>query len=321
VSGAPLARADFEARLRRIGEERYHDRHPFNQRMHEGSLRREEIRTWVRNRYYYQTRIPLKDGAILSKSSDTRFRREWIQRIRDHDGVREGEGGLALWLRLAEAVGLSRDEVEEQSGVLPGVRRACDAYVEFVESNDLLASVAASLTELFAGEIMKVRIAAFEKHYGWVDTEGLRYFRSRTVQAPRDARFGLAFVLDHAQSREDQERCLAALERKCEILWSLLDAIERACDAPRLVDHALLREEQSETLLVLPERALRIGGSGAEILALCDGERSGLEVAAALRARHPDAPGIEQEVHEFLGELFAKGALRFVKRPAEARSA
>lgn len=323
MSGALLSADEFAARLRRIGEERYHHRHPFNLRMHEGSLTREEIQTWVRNRYYYQTRIPVKDGAILSKSPDARFRREWIQRIHDHDGAREGEGGLELWLRLAEAVGLPRAEVEALKGVLPGVRRACDAYVEFVESHDLLASVASSLTELFAGDIMVVRIAAFEKHYGWVDSEGLRYFQSRTVQAPRDARFGLEFVTQNAGSAEDQQRCLAALERKCEILWSLLDAIERACGVPRLVEHAQLREEGAETLLVLPERALRIGGSGAEILALCDGARSGIEVAAALRSRHPGAGEgkLEDEVHDFLGELFAQGALRFEQRPAGARRA
>ena len=185
----------FEARLRAIGEARYHHRHPFNVRMHEGTLSREEIQTWARNRYYYQTRIPKKDSAILAKDGTTaEFRREWIGRIHDHDGERPGEGGLALWLDLAVATGLDREDVESLRFVLPGVRDACDAYVEFVNGHDLLESVAASLTELFAGDIMKVRIAAFEKYYPWVRAEGLRYFQTRTVQAPRDARFGLADV-------------------------------------------------------------------------------------------------------------------------------
>jgi pyrroloquinoline-quinone synthase len=301
--------ADFEAALRRIGAERYHHRHPFNLRMHEGVLSREEIQVWVRNRYYYQTRIPIKDGMILSKSASANFRREWIQRIHDHDGRAAGEGGLELWLALGRAVGLEAEEVESLDLVVPGVRRACDRYVAFVESHDLLTSVASSLTELFAGDIMAVRIEAFEKHYRWVSEEGLRYFRSRTGQAPRDAAGGLRFVLENATCGEDQGRCLAALEEKCDILWSLLDAVETACRRPALSPHAMLREEGDETLVVLPERAVKLGGSGREILDACDGETSRDAIARSLRARHPEIDGVVEDVHEFFDSMEKLGVL------------
>ena len=302
-------RSDLEARLRAIGEERYHHRHPFNLRMHAGELSADEIRTWVANRYYYQTRIPVKDGLILAKAPEPGFRREWIGRIHDHDGTAEREGGLELWLVLADAVGLARERVAALLDVLPGVRRACDAYVAFVESHDLLESVAASLTELFAGDIMAARIAAFEAHYSWVDTEGLRYFRSRTKQAPADARFGLAFVLEHAKTDEDRDRCAAALERKCEILWSLLDAVEHAHARPALRPEAQLRLDDAEPMVVLPERAVALRGSAAEIVALCDGRRTALEIARELGERHPQAPGLFDEVHDFLDELVGAGVL------------
>ncbi len=309
---------ELEARLRGILEERYHHRHPFNLRMHAGRLSREEIQTWVRNRYYYQTRIPIKDGLILAKSRDPAFRREWVQRIHDHDGERPGEGGLALWLALAEAVGLERADVEGLRGVLPGVRAACDAYVEFVSSHDLLESVASSLTELFAGELMGRRIAAFEEHYRWVGPAGLDYFRSRTRIAPSDAEKGLAFVREHARTQEDQERCAAALARKCEILWQLLDAIEAAHARPALVAHAELRRDPAgdATLAVLPERAVSLNPTGREVLALCDGERTAAEVAAELARRHAGAPEIASDVHRFLGEMERLGVLRLERRPA-----
>ncbi len=300
-----LSPDELEARLRRIGDERYHHRHPFNLRMHAGTLGADEIRTWVRNRYYYQTRIPVKDGLILAKASDPAFRREWIGRIHDHDGRAPGEGGLELWLQLATAVGLERDEVTGLRSVLPGVREACDDYVRFVESSDLLASVAASLTELFAGDIMRERIAAFERHYPWVRTEGLHYFRSRTAQAPRDAAAGLRFVREHATSAADQERCIAALERKCEILWRLLDAIEASGRRPRLASHALLRTDPAtgRPLVVLPERAVKLSDSGGEILALCDGVRTASEIAHTLAARHAELAGVESDVHGFLDQM------------------
>jgi len=306
------ARADLEARLRAVGEERYHHRHPFNLRMHAGELSAEEIRAWARNRYYYQTRIPKKDSTILAKDgTDTEFRREWIGRIHDHDGEKPGEGGLELWLELASATGCDRDEVESLRFVLPGVREACDAYVEFVESHDLFDSVASSLTEMFAGDIMKVRIAAFEAHYPWVAAEGLRYFQSRTSQAPRDAAFGLSWVLDHADSPEDAARCVAALERKCEILWSLLDAVEAAARRPELVPHAEVRNDSAEdrTLVVLPERAVALNESARELLDLCDGEKSADALALEIAHRHPDAKTAYPDAHDFIAHMERAGVL------------
>jgi len=321
-TGAALSPEELAAALRAIGEERYHHRHPFNVRMHQGQLGRRAIQLWVANRYYYQTRIPIKDGLILTKSAEAAFRREWVQRIHDHDGRRAGEGGLELWLQLAEAVGLERHRVERLESVLPGVRRACDAYVEFVEGHDLLEAVAASLTELFAGSIMHDRIAAFEKHYPWVKPEGLAYFRSRTRQAPRDSRYGLEFVVGRARCRADQERCLAALRRKCEILWQLLDAVERAATRPQLVSHALVRDEaDGSSLLVLPERALRLGGSGREMLALCDGSRTGSDVAQRMCERHPEREEVFDDVHDFLQKLAELGALHFSPEPPDVPGA
>jgi pyrroloquinoline-quinone synthase len=311
------AAADLEARLRRVLDERYHHRHPFNLRMHEGKLSPEEIRTWVRNRYYYQTRIPIKDGLILAKSTDPAFRRGWVRRIHDHDGLREGTGGLELWLRLAEAVGLDRAEVAALRFVLPGVRAACDDYVRFVESHDLLESVASSLTELAAGEIMRQRVAAFERHYAWVEREGLRYFLERTRQAPADAAEGMAFVLANARSESDRERAVAALERKCEILWRLLDAVDAASARPALAPHAKLRRDPvgEGTLAVLPERAVRMNETGREILVLCDGARSAEAIALELAARHPDEADAFAQVHAFLAEMARAGVVE-IARPS-----
>lgn len=302
---------EFEARLRRVGRERYHHLHPFNVRMHAGRLSRDEIRTWVRNRYYYQTRIPVKDALILARAEDPAFRREWIRRIHDHDGGAPREGGLELWLRLAEAVGLERESVERLERVLPDVREACDDYVRFVEEHGLLECVAASLTELFAGELMEGRIAAFEEHYPWVDREGLAYFRSRTLQAPRDAGFALGWVLEHAASLEVQERCVAALERKCELLWRLLDAVQAAHVRPRPSPHAQLRPDPQDgrLVVVLPERAVRLNESGREILELCDGVRTADAIAAAVATRHPNAARAEADARGFLARMQRLGVL------------
>lgn len=215
----------FVERLREEGKRRYHDLHPFHVKMHAGELTPEQLRGWVLNRWYYQTRIPIKDALILSKADDPAFRRAWIRRIHDHD---DPGGGLDLWLRLAGGVGLGRDEVTGLSRVLPGVRFACDAYVQLVRERPLVEAIASSLTEFFAPDVMSRRVAAWEKHYPWVDKAVLDYFRGRVVRARNDSSEAIAYVVEHAKTTEQQDRCVAALVTKCEILWALLDAVAAA---------------------------------------------------------------------------------------------
>jgi pyrroloquinoline-quinone synthase len=228
---APSAREAFIAELRAQGG-RYHNLHPFHVRMDAGELTPEELRRWVANRFYYQRCIPLKDAAILSNCPEVDVRRVWIQRILDHDGTAEGEGGIESWLRLGEALGVGREELESERGVLPGVRYAVDAYVNFARQRPWIEAVASSLTELFGPSAIRVRLAALEEHYPWIDPAGLEYFRSRLEQAPRDADHALGLVLERCTTREQQERAVAALRFKTEVLWAQLEAIERGDTQP-----------------------------------------------------------------------------------------
>jgi pyrroloquinoline-quinone synthase len=219
---------EFTARLRAVGENSYHDQHPFHVLMNAGKLNRPQLQGWIANRFYYQTQIPIKDAAILSNCPEREIRREWIHRILDHDGAAGDEGGIEKWLRLGEAAGLAHEEMLAQKNLLPGVRHAVDAYVNFCRTKPWLEAMASSLTELFAPVLMAKRIAAFEKHYPWVKPDGLRYFRGRLTQAPRDTGFTLRLVIERSRTRVQQEQMVAALKFKCELLWAMLDAIHFA---------------------------------------------------------------------------------------------
>ncbi|MFB9388807.1 pyrroloquinoline-quinone synthase PqqC [Streptomyces coeruleoprunus] len=214
--------------MRAVAEERYHDRHPFNLRMHSGALTPAELRRWIVNRFHYQRHIPVKDALITAKLDTPALRRMWLRRIQDHDGQEEGEGGIERWLRLGEAAGLDRGSLLRAEDVLPGVRLAVDGYVNFCRLRPALEAVAASLTELSAPDLMRTRIDAFERHYPWIEPEGLAYFRARVSQGRRDSREALDLVLGRASTRDDQERAVAALRFKCDVLWSLLDAVDGA---------------------------------------------------------------------------------------------
>jgi pyrroloquinoline-quinone synthase len=211
----------------RAQSQRYHDRHPFHRKMNEGALSHRQVQGWVANRFYYQENLPLKDAAILANCPHREVRRRWIRRILDHDGTVDGEGGIEAWLRLAEAVGLTRDEVQDERHVVPGVRFAVDAYVNFSRTRPWVEAVASSLTELFAPDLMAERLTAFERHYPWIDPQGLAYFRARLTQAPRDSEHALQVVLEHCRTPDEQAAAVAALSFKCDVLWSMLDAIDR----------------------------------------------------------------------------------------------
>ncbi len=229
---APLTAAELHQALLAVGHERYHHRHPFHQLMHAGQLTRGQLQAWALNRYYYQSRIPIKDALILARSDDPAFRRAWRKRIVDHDGDPDGAaGGIEKWLRLAEATGLERGRVREAREILPGVRYAVDAYLALVTQRSFLEAVASSLTELFSGELIALRLGALREHYPWL-SGGLDYFTARLAQAPEDSAFALAYVQEHARTRAEQELAIAALRAKCDILWAQLDALHHAYITP-----------------------------------------------------------------------------------------
>ena len=225
----PAVDDSFLARLRAVGAERYHDKHPFHVAMHEGRLNREQVRGWVANRYYYQKNIPVKDAAILSNLPDREKRRVWIRRILNQDGTLEaGGGGLEQWFALARAVGISEAALRSESHVQPGTRFAVDAYVTFARTQAWLPAVASSLTELFAPELMGKRIEALLARYPWIDPAGLDYFRNRVTLAAQDASYALPWVLEAATDESARHACVQALHFKCDVLWAILDATQLA---------------------------------------------------------------------------------------------
>jgi coenzyme PQQ biosynthesis protein C len=232
---ALLSPRELEEKLRDLGAARYHDKHPFHALLHGGKLNRGQVQAWALNRYYYQSRIPLKDAALIARAEDPALRREWRQRLVDHDGDAPGSGGIARWLALTDGLGLDRDYVASARGVLPGTKFAVEAYVRFVREKSLLEAVASSLTELFAPNIIANRVAGMLKNYDFVDAQTLSYFNARLTQAPRDADFALDYVKREARTPEQQQAVLAALSFKCDVLWAQLDALHFAYVAPGLI--------------------------------------------------------------------------------------
>ncbi len=227
-----LSADELEARLRDIGAKRYHHLHPFHRLLHSGELNKGQVQAWALNRYYYQSMIPVKDSAILARMLDPALRRAWRQRIIDHDGEKEGEGGIVRWLKLTDGLGLDRAYVVSTDGILPATKFAVEAYVHFVRERTLLEAIASSLTELFSPGIIQTRVKGMLAGYDFISKETLAYFDKRLTQAPRDADFALDYVKTHARRPDEQQAALAALTFKCDVLWAQLDALYHAYVEP-----------------------------------------------------------------------------------------
>ena len=226
---------DLERRLRQVGAARYHNLHPFHHLLHGGKLNKGQVQAWALNRFCYQSAIPRKDAALMSRLRDRDLRRIWVQRLLDHDGFGEDPGGIERWLVLTDGLGLDRDYVISMEGALPASRFATEAYVRFVAEHTNLEAIASSLTELFAPAIHRERISGMLENYDFIGDEVMQYFRKRLTQAPRDVEFALGYVRREARTPEQRQAVVDALLFKCDVLWSQLDALYFAYVEPGLV--------------------------------------------------------------------------------------
>ena len=239
----PMMPDVFEATIRAVGAERYHDKHVFHKLLHGGKLDKGQVQAWALNRYCYQEAVPRKDAALMSRTHDRELRREWIHRIHDHDGFGDEPGGIERWLVLTDGLGLDRDYVTSFAGALPATRHIVESYVRFVREQPLTVAVASSLTELFAPSIHRERIAGMLENYSFIDDHVLAYFKRRLTQAPRDAQFALDYVKTHAKTREEQEACVGAVRFKCDVLWAQLDVLHHAYVSPGLIPPGAFRPD------------------------------------------------------------------------------
>jgi pyrroloquinoline quinone biosynthesis protein D len=227
-----LTAEELEAKLRSIGDARYHNKHPFHKLMNTGKLSKGQLQAWSLNRYYYQSMIPVKDSVILSRMEDAGMRRIWRQRIIDHDGDSDDKGGIARWIALTDGLGLEREFVVSGKGILPATRFAVDAYVNFVRVKPMLEAIASSLTEMFSPETIGERVHGMLMHYDFLNAKVLSYFDKRLTQAPRDADFALDYVKQNAKTPQQQQAVCDALTFKCDVLWAQLDALNHAYVTP-----------------------------------------------------------------------------------------
>jgi hypothetical protein len=84
--------------------------------------------------------------------------------------------------------------------------------------------------------------------------------------------------------------------------------------------HADLKTREDGSILVLPERAIRLGGSGAEILRLVAEEKNIESILKAMRTRYPDSFEVANEILDFLEEMLGLGGIVYLDECLEETS-
>lgn len=307
---------DFKSQIMAL-EKNYHIHHPYNKLLNSGAMSREQVQLWVANRFYYQINIPIKDAAVMANCDNQAVRREWIHRILDHDGYGEDKGGIEAWLKLGVACGLTIEEMMDLKKVLPAVRFAVDAYVNFARQHSWQEGVCASLTELFAPKIHQERLANWPKFYPWIEQEGLLYFRKRLQEAPRDVEFALAQTLQNFTTRTEQDKALQIIKFKLDVLWSISDALYLSFlldqqRKPKITGGYRLQVEKEGTVLLYPEGMVKLNDSGVSILQECNGLQTVEEIVASLQKKYPGAD-LKADVHSFMETAHGKGWIQYTQ--------
>jgi pyrroloquinoline-quinone synthase len=225
-SGEQWDRETFIARLQEAGEGKGKNGHSLLADIEAGSATPAAVKRWIAGRYYYQTLLPRQDALITANCPVRDVRRAWVERIMEHDGRRADQGGIGAWLQLGEAAGVTRRDLEEHRNLPQAARETVDEQLELVERSSWQAAIAATLVDLVAPDLLREPATAFEKHYSWIEKAGLGYFKSRAVQAARHAAQALDFTVRYCDTPSLQREAVRVLERKCDLLFAMLDAVE-----------------------------------------------------------------------------------------------
>ena len=127
------------------------------------------------------------------------------------------------------ALGVPREEMEDERHVLPSVRLICESYVVVLQVEAVGAGLRLVAHRTLRAEDPRSSASSRSRcTIPWIPPEALDYFKSRLVQAPRDVKHGLSIVQQHCTTVETQRMAFEALAFKLEMLWAMIDTIYHA---------------------------------------------------------------------------------------------
>jgi len=197
--------------------------HPFYTKWAGGTLPTSSLQEYARQYYAFESSFPRFLSALHSRCDRADVRASLLENLWDeeHGEVNHAE----LWLRFAEGLGVSRDDIRSA-----GWNHATTDLVEGYRRVAADAPVAAGVAALYAYEkqvpgVAASKIDGLKRFYGITGGPALQFFEVHAYLDVEHSEHEAHIVEDLAVGHEAE--VLAATSDALDAWWRFLDAVDR----------------------------------------------------------------------------------------------
>lgn len=226
-------------RLLRAGKLRHP--HPWSVALGQGKASIEAVHGYLKNRHYFLANINRKDAQIIANCPFADARRMLLSKYIDEEGNDLAGGPLGphfdMWVKLANALGVSTQKMNSFEDVLPAFRFTVDALFDFTKTHSWIEGLAAT----YAGEGATWRRydppeeqrrdvdylpegQAFKKFYG-VPDEALEFYHVHEDANTGHDEITEAILKKYCTTKELQQRAIAAARFRWEVQEARSDIV------------------------------------------------------------------------------------------------
>jgi pyrroloquinoline-quinone synthase len=214
---------DLVARIDRLIDDRHLLGHSFYRKWAAGTLPTEALHDYARQYYAFESTFPRILSALHSRSERPDVRASLLENLWDEE---HGEANHAeLWLRFAEGMGVSREDVRRAERN-EATRSLVDTYWNAASRAPVAAGVAAVYAyERQVPQVAQAKIDGLKQRYGITDGRTLGFFDVHATLDVEHSEAERTIIADLGPADEDAviDSATAALGA----WWEFLDAVDR----------------------------------------------------------------------------------------------
>ena len=209
--------------------ERHLLRHPFYQAWSEGRLSKEILKAYACQYYHFVKEFPRMVSSVHANTPDIKLRAPLLLNLMDEELGEENHP--ALWMRFAQAIGASTEEVENTTP-LPGTVGLVETMMSFCKQGSFqegLASLYAYESQI--PEVSRVKIEGLKRFYGLTSPDAVKFFsvhEEADVHHSREERELIQQSTDEAIAPAVEQ----AAGDTADALWRFMDGIHETFAVP-----------------------------------------------------------------------------------------
>ena len=225
-----LDSAQFESTLRDAVMEYSMLKHPFYVAWTEGKLSKAVLAEYAQQYYAHVSAFPTYVSGVHSHCDDLSVRQNLLENLIEEE--RGDENHPELWLRFAEALGVTREGVTAAE-LLDATKDSVRRLQSLTQSEDYREGLAALLAyESQIPEVARTKREGLKSCYGISDERAVSFFRLHESIDVLHQQVEMQLLKERCQSPAEQSRAIAAAGAAARALWSFLDGVTAAYLTP-----------------------------------------------------------------------------------------